>query len=848
MKKFTILMLLAALFAFAASGFAQTLTTYIDNDANYGEGWSNGSNGNQDAFGAWTITETVAGGAGEGWIGEGIWPLDKTDFGVPPFSETGNAFGMIGKGDGHSVTAARSFRKPLDVGESFSLMMAVDYDCGGDPTSLKGFVVLSGTDEIVKVNHDAFPGPISVNGFNGGLSSLTNYGTTPMTWTFTQTDANTLKVEGTPRDSTQDNFVTNIACAAGSIDGFRLQSANQVNENEDKRQTYFNNFTLVQDLSGLQTAKLKLVEDNGDWQVFTPEATTFNFTVSIDGEPLAADLQVNVGVAGSFGTPSVRSVTIPAGQLSATFSVECTVNRSGNYANVKVEGGGSSDNWGIYGPSFVLNKNEQDQYFTVTRAEGSRWTDPWDLDAGDVVTFYINNNNHSFLDSNPYLTAVTDNGDALPVTADISTNWTVVYNDDEEHTFNTAWTYGQLTAGEVETDARAHFQVKFGDAVFYFDNEEGGYGFNVHAPAQPITLEGPDSVTAGDEAIFTATFTGFVQSSCTISVSPEGLATVDPASYEIFGDESTEITLTALQPGEVTLTVTSDDDESVFASKVVTIGAFVPALSLEPVAENGWAITAPESNVEFRVTCNRAPLADVLLSVSVADMDGRTPFDVSAIPETVVIHAGETSATFSVNVKATGNNCGINIGISDTADGGYEAAEYGIKGPTYRWSRSTPDTGDASWILPLGTEVEFWVNNDDNSFEAANAYVTATVKSGAIELAPWADAGEGGKYTSGKFTASSAGSWPLVVKYGDAQLFDWGYYVEGSGGEPITITSWTVEGNKMILTIDADRGNVWTASELEDGDWKWQETNILVNDGTATVTMTENFQVIKVTP
>ena len=826
MKKFITLMLLGMLCC--APAFAARGPIAADSAANYtADTFVNGANGGY-GFGAWEFWNTAPklADSTEGVCGN----VNSTN---------GLAFRVASNGGGNDdwIDVYRGFEQPLSVGDILTFRFSCAW-CGGH----RGIDLFCKGDEHDKFanvidlwsDYDSEPKVENIYEVNGVRLSTAWHEHAVSEVTVEQlADGIQLSVKRILEDGTTDpevDYSVKIADAdnKGPLTGIKFYAGGYWDDGNANPQNYaifVNDLQIEGEVP--EGGALTLVEDTGDWLVNTPDPTTFNYTVSIP-EAVADDVQVQLALEGSFGELSARSVTIPAGQTSATFSLTAQVNRSGNYARVTVSADNySSDYEQIYGPSF--------SWSMAVHHLGTK-TDDWDLEAGDTVQFWINNNANTATPANAYVTASTTDGDILACSA--LAEWAPAEP-------RGTYTSGLLTAYEPAEDTKVFFQVKFGDLVLF--DAPDGYGFNVFAAPKPITLEGPDSVSVGEDATFTATFTGFAESSCTISVSPEGLATVNPTSCEIFGDESTNITLTAVQAGEVTLTVTSDDDAGIFASKVVTIGDFVPALSLEPVVENGWAITAPESNVEFRVTCNRASAVDLVLEVGSSDLEGYTPFEVVSVPESVVIPAGETSATFFVGVKSAGNNCGINIEISDTADGGYAAAVYGIKGPNFRWSRSLGD----DWQIPLNTVVQFWVNNDDNNFEAANAYVTATVKGNGIELDPWADAApDSGQYTSGSFTASSAGSWPLVVKYGDAQLFDWGYYVEGSGGEPVGITGWTVDSanNAFVITIDAQSGNVWTASELEEGDWKWQETDILVNDGTASVPMTENFQVIKVTP
>ena len=124
-----------ALAAVMACAGAAAATEYTDSSANYPDGWATGSNGGE-GFGAWTIATTSG---GDGWAGCGIWDPSANEFQGSWAGKTA-AFGMMGKGDGFSVMASRSFRKALAVGDSFSLEMAVNWDSNREGAK-KGFVL-----------------------------------------------------------------------------------------------------------------------------------------------------------------------------------------------------------------------------------------------------------------------------------------------------------------------------------------------------------------------------------------------------------------------------------------------------------------------------------------------------------------------------------------------------------------------------------------------------------------------------------------------------------------------------------------------------------------------------------
>ena len=79
----------------------------VDSAANYGGGWTNGSNGG-GGFGAWSIEAN----AGSGWAGNGIWASSNA------FLNLGEAFGFVARGESAYVNLDRSFSQALAAGDS----------------------------------------------------------------------------------------------------------------------------------------------------------------------------------------------------------------------------------------------------------------------------------------------------------------------------------------------------------------------------------------------------------------------------------------------------------------------------------------------------------------------------------------------------------------------------------------------------------------------------------------------------------------------------------------------------------------------------------------------------------
>lgn len=212
---------------------ALSLVTF-DNLPATAAGWANGANGGT-GFGPWTIAvdnnpPTYFAGA---FVG------DPTFGGITGFGT--NAFGLYANpaGTAAAVSADRPFSSPLKVGETFSFQWAVNWDAGGGN---KGFNVYSGGaggTQLANVNQGNFPGNITFNGVN----AITNFGTGPMTWSFTMTSMTNLLVTSTARDgSTNIAFTTNIA-VSGAPDAARWYTTAMTPG--DQRQSYFNNLQIA---------------------------------------------------------------------------------------------------------------------------------------------------------------------------------------------------------------------------------------------------------------------------------------------------------------------------------------------------------------------------------------------------------------------------------------------------------------------------------------------------------------------------------------------------------------------------------------------------------------------------
>ncbi len=86
--------------------------------------WSGGENGGS-GFVGWNLV-----GKGEPLNDRGFFLGDSRPINSDINSPSGQAFGMFAKGKGNSVEAYRTFEEPLEVGQTFSVDMAVNFRSG----------------------------------------------------------------------------------------------------------------------------------------------------------------------------------------------------------------------------------------------------------------------------------------------------------------------------------------------------------------------------------------------------------------------------------------------------------------------------------------------------------------------------------------------------------------------------------------------------------------------------------------------------------------------------------------------------------------------------------------------
>jgi hypothetical protein len=225
MKKTLLSLFVAASFA-VGSANAQFIA--IDNAANYGGGWTDGSNGGT-GFGPWAISADVGTGFAGNFIG------DPNAAGVTGMGT--QAFGLFANpvGSGAFVNVGRAF-PALEVGWTFSVEWGINWDSGDGN---KGLNILAGDTQLFNINQSGFPGDVTFE----GAPAVTAFGTDPMLWTFTHITPGNVLVEATGRTAGSGVvFTTNVA-VLGAPSAFQFYTSAM--EAGDERQLYFNNPTVI---------------------------------------------------------------------------------------------------------------------------------------------------------------------------------------------------------------------------------------------------------------------------------------------------------------------------------------------------------------------------------------------------------------------------------------------------------------------------------------------------------------------------------------------------------------------------------------------------------------------------
>ncbi len=209
----------------------------VASNAPYTPTWDSGDNGGS-GFGAWVLS----GSGGTGGFG-GAELKDPTAVSITGMGTTAFTLYADPGGSGAFSNADRAFSSPLNIGDTFSIQLGINFDSGA--TGSKGFNVYSGGvggTQLVNINNFG-SAAITIN----GNPMFANYGTNAMTLNFQLTTATNLHVFGNGRDGSE-SYSGNFTVAAAP-DAFRLYASNL--QTGDIAKPYLNTLQIVPEPSTL---------------------------------------------------------------------------------------------------------------------------------------------------------------------------------------------------------------------------------------------------------------------------------------------------------------------------------------------------------------------------------------------------------------------------------------------------------------------------------------------------------------------------------------------------------------------------------------------------------------------
>lgn len=220
------------------SSAASVVTSAVDSAANYGSGWTNGSNGGT-GFGGWTLNNSSNSGFWTGASGFGFWSHEG----------------------GNLAEAVRPFPAPLATGQTFSVHMK------------NGWIWEAGGSIGVALRNGSGATQWELY-FNGGDTYYnTPAGVTDIGWTdagldvyFTVTGTNSYAVEVHPQGGSARQYTGTFT---GSIADFRAWSYGNgtLDGQNSNRDYYINNLRITSELPGSEsnsTATVRIIREAGE--------------------------------------------------------------------------------------------------------------------------------------------------------------------------------------------------------------------------------------------------------------------------------------------------------------------------------------------------------------------------------------------------------------------------------------------------------------------------------------------------------------------------------------------------------------------------------------------------------
>ena len=285
-----------------------------------------------------------------------------------------------------------------------------------------------------------------------------------------------------------------------------------------------------------------------------------------------------------------------------------------------------------------------------------------------------------------------------------------------------------------------------------------GPGNNLTVCGEPASTEyGGGSVY---ELVLTQEADGIALSLTRTPADPEA----DPFVYETKISTDKKLSRVGFYAGGWSWSEADVDNYALFVNDLKIEG--IPptdALSLTPPDGEAWKVLSAEEELEFTVSRTGT---EGELEVALASSNP----EFAAVPASVTIADGETSAKFTVAVALQGPGNDASISASAT---GVTGADYGLHGPQYRIS--------AVENVEAGTVTNFWVDWDNNGVRDDSKLTLAIEPEGADfeadgpESWKWNDkTDEGGNlvgaWVEAQFTAYESAR--MVLKFDGVEM--WG--------------------------------------------------------------------------
>jgi hypothetical protein len=715
MKLLSTSLMIAAAVMYAPNTHAQIAS---DNAGNYSGGWTNESNGGT-GFGPWTISVNQDGTTHYA----GAFIGNPNSAGISGFGTS--AFGLYANplANNPSVVASRDFSSPLQVGQTFSLQWAVNWDT--DSTNRKGFRVFSGGasgTQLLGVSMNGFPGLIEINRGRRVERGFADTGITfsnkPMTWKVQLVSSNEILVTSTARDgSAAVVYSTNIVVDAAP-DAFALFCGAMTPS--DNRQPYYNNFEIFAapslaftpdsaspastgDIVFTLTREVGSVEDDIDLSSDNTDAVTVPASVSfVPGEPsvtftgtvvsLLAGSATITAVDGVSEAEDTFTVNIPLPSLTITGPTAVILGSTNTYTVTRTGFVGdeidlASDNDAVVSvpASATITEGNSVTFEAVTVALGSAGLSA----SGDVATSSVFN--VAVVELPPPPEGVYDDATYYPAGWSDGSNggngfgaWTIG-SDNGNATIGNAADQGTNSA-EVNTNGVAFrlagtgfvnagrsFGVPLaaGDVftfqlAYRFDN--GNSGFNLRTAADQVfnfNISGGGFNWTGDNTALPIPWDGARENGAVLDVVIT--ATAGGFDYSVTSAQDETLAATgsvvsaALTRFELYVSGTDDtsNDNAMYANRL--------AVELAPVVPtlsvSGPSFIMEDGIATYQVTRAGGAGDEVFLASSSVDV---------TIPASVTFGVDENIVRFKANGVSVAENVTITATNSDAISNSYE--------------------------------------------------------------------------------------------------------------------------------------------------------------------------------